>query len=60
MTILLVEQNAARAVELADRSYVLRTGQISLAGTREELQDAADLRDGVPRPLRHRDADAHR
>jgi branched-chain amino acid transport system ATP-binding protein len=43
VTILLVEQNAARAVELADRSYVLRTGQISLAGTREELQDAADL-----------------
>ena len=43
MTILLVEQNAARAVELADRSYVLRTGQISLAGTRDELQDTADL-----------------
>jgi branched-chain amino acid transport system ATP-binding protein len=43
VTILLVEQNAARAIELADRSYVLRTGQISLAGTRDELQDTADL-----------------
>jgi len=43
VTILLVEQNAARAVELADRTYVLRTGQISLAGTRDELQDTADL-----------------
>jgi branched-chain amino acid transport system ATP-binding protein len=43
VTILLVEQNATRAVELADRSYVLRTGQISLVGTRDELQDTADL-----------------
>ena len=43
VTILLVEQNAARAIELADRTYVLRTGQISLAGTRDELQDTADL-----------------
>jgi branched-chain amino acid transport system ATP-binding protein len=43
VTMLLVEQNAARAIELADRTYVLRTGQISLAGTRDELQDTADL-----------------
>ena len=43
VTILLVEQNAARAVELADRSYVLRTGEVALAGSRDQLQDAEDL-----------------
>jgi branched-chain amino acid transport system ATP-binding protein len=37
VTILLVEQNAARTVELADRSYVLRTGQVVLTGARDEL-----------------------
>jgi len=31
MTILLVEQNAAKALELADRGYVLETGSIVLA-----------------------------
>jgi branched-chain amino acid transport system ATP-binding protein len=42
-TILLVEQAAARAVDFADRSYVLRTGRIALSGTREDLADKADL-----------------
>ena len=37
LTILLVEQNSARALESADRTYVLRTGSIELAGSREEL-----------------------
>jgi branched-chain amino acid transport system ATP-binding protein len=37
VTILLVEQNAARAIELADRSYVLRTGEIALVGERATL-----------------------
>jgi branched-chain amino acid transport system ATP-binding protein len=37
VTILLVEQNAARAIELADRSYVLRTGEVALSGDRETL-----------------------
>ena len=32
VTVLLVEQNAHRAIELADRTYVLRTGQIGCAG----------------------------
>ena len=40
VTILLVEQNAARTVELADRTYVLRSGRIALSGTREELAGA--------------------
>ena len=37
VTILLVEQNAARTIELADRTYVLRTGRIELAGSRDEI-----------------------
>ena len=45
MTILLVEQNAARTVGFADRTYVLRTGRIVLSGTREELQQRSDLAD---------------
>ncbi len=36
-SILLVEQNARRAVSLADRSYVLRSGRIVREGRREEL-----------------------
>ena len=36
-TILLVEQNAKRALSIADRAYVLETGNITLEGTGEEL-----------------------
>jgi branched-chain amino acid transport system ATP-binding protein len=36
-SILLVEQNAQRAVRLADRSYVLRSGAIVLEGARDGL-----------------------
>jgi len=36
-TILLVEQNALMALEVANRGYVLETGQIVLQGTAEEL-----------------------
>ena len=36
-SILLVEQNAQRAVRLADRSYVLRSGRVVLEGAREGL-----------------------
>ena len=36
-TILLVEQNAAMALQVADRGYVLETGTVSLEGTGEEL-----------------------
>jgi branched-chain amino acid transport system ATP-binding protein len=38
--ILLVEQNAAAALEVADRGYVIETGQIQLEGTAADL--AAD------------------
>jgi branched-chain amino acid transport system ATP-binding protein len=38
VTILLVEQNAARTIEVADRTYVMRSGgRIELHGTAEEL-----------------------
>ena len=37
MTILLVEQNAQAALEVADRAYVLETGRIVLSGTGAEL-----------------------
>lgn len=36
-TVLLVEQNAKRALAIADRAYVLETGYITLSGTGEEL-----------------------
>ncbi|MEA2644564.1 MAG: branched-chain amino acid transport system ATP-binding protein [Chloroflexota bacterium] len=36
-TILLVEQNALRALAIADRAYVIETGQILLTGSGDEL-----------------------
>jgi len=38
VTMLLVEQNVAAALELADRAYVLRTGEIRLEGASAELR----------------------
>jgi branched-chain amino acid transport system ATP-binding protein len=37
ITILLVEQNAAMALAVADRGYVLETGSVALSGTGKEL-----------------------
>jgi branched-chain amino acid transport system ATP-binding protein len=37
MTVLLAEQNAAIALSVADRAYVLETGRVSLEGTGTEL-----------------------
>jgi branched-chain amino acid transport system ATP-binding protein len=36
-TVLLVEQNALMALEVADRAYVLESGVVTLSGTGEEL-----------------------
>jgi len=37
-TILLVEQNARVALQIANRGYVLETGEIVLSGSAEELR----------------------
>ncbi|MGC9184630.1 MAG: ABC transporter ATP-binding protein, partial [Thiomonas sp.] len=36
-TILLVEQNAKRALGLADRGYVMDSGQVTMTGPADEL-----------------------
>ena len=43
-TILLVEQNANKALEISDRAYVLETGSISLSGTGAELASSDEVR----------------
>ena len=37
VTVMLVEQNAVRALKLSDRAYVLENGNVVLAGTGEEM-----------------------
>ncbi len=39
LTILMVDQNANRALELADRAYVLRSGEVVLSGHAAELRN---------------------
>ena len=44
-TILLVEQNAEKALSIADRAYVMETGMITLSGTGAELAASEKVRD---------------
>ncbi|HEY9567232.1 MAG TPA: ABC transporter ATP-binding protein [Thalassobaculum sp.] len=44
MTVLLVEQNAHHALRLADRGYVLVTGQITMSGTGRELLENPEVK----------------
>jgi branched-chain amino acid transport system ATP-binding protein len=44
VTILLVEQNAAMALSIAERGYVLETGRLPLQGAARELADNPEVR----------------
>ena len=44
-TILVVEQNATRMLRVADRAYVLRSGEVVASGTGTELLERSDLFD---------------
>ncbi|MEY3652456.1 MAG: hypothetical protein RL739_626 [Pseudomonadota bacterium] len=44
MTILLVEQNARRALQIADRAYVMESGLITLSGAAKHLLDDPKVR----------------
>ncbi len=44
VSVLLVEQNATLALELADRAYVLETGQVVLSGSAAEVRSDENVR----------------
>ena len=43
-TVLVVEQNASMALQIANRAYVMETGSIVLSGTGEELSHSDDIK----------------
>jgi branched-chain amino acid transport system ATP-binding protein len=45
LTILLVEQNASRALAIADYAYIMENGRVVLDGTSEQLRSNADVRE---------------
>ncbi len=45
MTVLLVEQNAQRALSIADYGYILERGRVVLDGTADQLSGNADVRE---------------
>jgi branched-chain amino acid transport system ATP-binding protein len=44
LTLLIVEQSSERALKVADRLYVLRSGQMQLEGNVADLQDGVNVR----------------
>jgi len=44
VTVLLVEQNAARALEIADRGYILDAGRFVKSGPGPELAEDPEIR----------------
>lgn len=45
LTILLVEQNATRALAIADYAYIMENGRVVMDGTSEQLRRNADVRE---------------
>jgi branched-chain amino acid transport system ATP-binding protein len=43
LSVLLVEQNARKALDLCDRAYVLRTGRLEAAGTPDEVRRSPEV-----------------
>jgi branched-chain amino acid transport system ATP-binding protein len=43
VTILLVEQNVDRTLNIIDRAYLLRTGEVAVAGTASEIREHVDI-----------------
>lgn len=43
-TILLVEQNAGKALKISDRAYVLESGRIVISGSGKELAESLDIK----------------
>ena len=44
VSMLLVEQNASQALEIADHAYLLETGRVMLSGTSEEIRNNDSVR----------------
>jgi branched-chain amino acid transport system ATP-binding protein len=44
VSMMLVEQNAAMALDLADRAYLIETGRVVLQGTSQELKNNDSVR----------------
>jgi ABC-type branched-subunit amino acid transport system ATPase component len=43
-TILMVEQNAVRSLEMCDRAYVLEAGRVALEGSGQDIRNSPELR----------------
>jgi len=44
ITVVVVEQNAAMALAVADRGYVLQSGRVVLSGTAQQLLDNPQMK----------------
>lgn len=46
-TILIVEQNVQRTLQMADRAYLINTGRIEMSGTAADMLDQVDIEDAL-------------
>jgi branched-chain amino acid transport system ATP-binding protein len=44
VTMLLVEQNVHRTLDIIDRAYLLQTGRVQVAGTAADIRDRVDIK----------------